>query len=84
MYDSKVFMATEVPVYKQGWGKIRPLRIRIRIREYSANSNFEKDGKIRRIRIPKQKFEIAIANSNSNRILLPKIANIHPKFEFAL
>jgi hypothetical protein len=36
---------------EQGWGKIRPIRIRIRIREYSANSNFENDGKIRRIRI---------------------------------
>jgi hypothetical protein len=37
---------------EQGWGKIRPIRIRIRIREYSTNSNFENDRKIRRIRIP--------------------------------
>jgi hypothetical protein len=35
----------------QGWGKIRPIRIRIRIREYSANSNFENNGKIRQIRM---------------------------------
>jgi hypothetical protein len=35
----------------KGWGKIRAIRIRIRIREYSANSNFENDGKTRRIRI---------------------------------
>jgi hypothetical protein len=68
----------------QGWGRIRPIRIRIGIREYSSNSNFENDLKIRRIRIPKQKFEFAIANSNSNRILLPKFANIHQKIEFAL
>jgi hypothetical protein len=41
----------QYPYMVQGWGKIRPVRIRIRIREYSANSNFENDWKIRRIRI---------------------------------
>jgi hypothetical protein len=44
---------------------------------------------IRRIRILKMtgkfaEFEFRNRNSNPNRILLPKFANIHPKFEFAL
>jgi hypothetical protein len=45
----------------QRWGKIRPIRIRIRIREYSANLSFEKVCIIRRIqfRILKLKFEFA-------------------------
>jgi hypothetical protein len=66
----------------QGWGKIRPIRIRIRIREYSANSNFKNGAKIRGIRIPAQKFEFALAKSN--RILFPKFANIRQEFEFTL
>jgi hypothetical protein len=59
----------------QGWGKIRPIRIRIRIREYSANSNFENDWKIRRIRIrlPTQKFAFESNPVSKIREYLPRI-----------
>jgi hypothetical protein len=48
-------------ISEQGWGKIHPIRIRIRIREYSAILNFEEEGIVRRIRIRilKLKFEFA-------------------------
>jgi hypothetical protein len=57
--ESARFVCTLLQSSKQGWGKIRPIRIRIRIREYSANSNFAHECKIRRIRsrILKLKFE---------------------------
>jgi hypothetical protein len=60
-------------IWEQGWGKIRPIRICIRISEYSANSNFENDRKIRQIRIPKQKFEFESNPASKTREYSPKI-----------
>jgi hypothetical protein len=51
-FDDPAFIKASPTTVIQGWGKFRPIRIRIRILEYSANSNFENDGKTRRIRIP--------------------------------
>jgi hypothetical protein len=70
----------------QGWGKIRPIRIRIRIREYSANPNFEKECIIRRIRIRilKLKFEFARIEFESNRTRVPEFVEYSPKIRIRL
>jgi hypothetical protein len=66
----------------QGWGKIRPIQIRIRIREYSANSNFASECTIRRIRIRSNRIRIEsnpsgqirrIFVKNSNSFVLPLV-----------
>jgi hypothetical protein len=82
--SDKRFLYADTARLNQGWGKIRPIRIRIRIREYSANPNFEKECIIRRIRIRilKLKFEFARIEFESNRTRVPKFVEYSQKFEF--
>lgn len=71
---------------RQGWGKIRPIQIRIRIREYSANSNFASECTIRRIRIRilKLKFEFGRIEFESNRTRVAKFVEYSSKIRIRL
>jgi hypothetical protein len=70
----------------QMWGKIRPIQIRIRIREYSANSNFASECTIRRIRIRilKLKFEFGRIEFESNRTRVAKFVEYSLKIRIRL